>query len=152
MLLSFYKMVGDGRDFVMVDNRDLAYSEILTHDNIADICNRRFGVGADGLIAVEPPQVDGAHARMRYYNSGGEETETCGNGAQCFTAFVDFLAEGGMREVRFQTTAGIVKGVVNDDDSITVAFKRGAGNTSAGDSITGPALITFRGQLLLPDE
>ena len=52
MVLSFYKMTGAGNDFVMVGNRDLAYSEILTHDNIAGICNRRFGVGADGPALI----------------------------------------------------------------------------------------------------
>lgn len=120
MMLSFYKMTGAGKDFVMVDNRDLSYTPILTRDNIADICDRRFGVGADGLIAVEPAEVPGADVRMRYYNSDGGEAEMSGNGARCFTAFVDFLAEGGMKVVRFQTPAGMVKGVVNDDDSVTV--------------------------------
>ncbi|MDO5450760.1 MAG: diaminopimelate epimerase [Akkermansia sp.] len=119
MMLEFYKMTGAGNDFVMVDNRDLSYTPILTHDNIADICNRRFGVGADGLIAVEPAQGKG-DVRMRYYNSDGGEAEMCGNGARCFTAFVDFLTDGNMREVNFETMAGIVKGVVNDDDSVTI--------------------------------
>lgn len=119
MMLHFYKMTGAGNDFVMVDNRDLSLSAVLTHDNIADICDRRFGVGADGLIAVEPARGEG-DVRMRYYNSDGGEAEMCGNGARCFTAFVDFLSEDGMKEVRFETMAGIVKGVVNEDDSVTI--------------------------------
>lgn len=119
MLVHFYKMTGAGNDFVMVDNRDLSLSRVLTHDNIADICDRRFGVGADGLIAVEPAQGKG-DVRMRYYNSDGGEAEMCGNGARCFTAFVDFLMPEGMKTVHFETMAGIVKGVVNADDSVTV--------------------------------
>ncbi len=118
-MLHFYKMTGAGNDFVMVDNRDLSLSSVLTKDNIEDLCDRRFGIGADGLIAVEPAQ-GGGDVRMRYYNSDGGEAEMCGNGARCFTAFVDFLTEGGMRVVNFETMAGIVRGVVNDDDSVTV--------------------------------
>lgn len=57
MIIPFYKMTGAGNDFVMVDNRDLALSHILTRENIARLCNRRFGIGADGLIAIEPPQI-----------------------------------------------------------------------------------------------
>lgn len=70
MIIPFYKMTGAGNDFVMVDNRDLALSHILTRENIARLCNRRFGIGADGLIAIEPPQIK-ADVRMRYYNADG---------------------------------------------------------------------------------
>ncbi|MGN0829010.1 MAG: diaminopimelate epimerase [Akkermansia sp.] len=119
MTLHFYKMTGAGNDFVMVDNRDLSLSAVLTHDTIAALCDRRFGIGGDGLIAVEPAQGSG-DVRMRYYNSDGGEAEMCGNGARCFTAFVDFLTPGGMKEVNFETMAGIVKGVVNADATVTV--------------------------------
>ena len=68
MIIPFYKMTGAGNDFVMVDNRDLALSHLLTGENIARLCNRRFGIGADGLIAVEPSQ-NMADVRMRYYNA-----------------------------------------------------------------------------------
>lgn len=112
-------MTGAGNDFVMVDNRDLSLSAVLTHDNIAALCDRRFGIGADGLIAVEPAR-EGGDVRMRYYNSDGGEAEMCGNGARCFTAFVDFLSEQGMPVVNFETMAGLVKGVVNEDDTVTV--------------------------------
>lgn len=119
MMFQFYKMTGAGNDFVMVDNRDLSLSAVLTHDNIAALCDRRFGIGADGLIAVEPAR-EGGDVRMRYYNSDGGEAEMCGNGARCFTAFVDFLSEQGMPVVNFETMAGLVKGVVNEDDTVTV--------------------------------
>ena len=119
MMLQFYKMTGAGNDFVMIDNRDLSLSEVLTHDYIAALCDRRFGIGADGLIAVEPAQGKG-DVRMRYYNSDGGEAEMCGNGARCFTAFVDFLTDGALREMTFETMAGLVKGVVNDDDTVTI--------------------------------
>lgn len=156
MMLSFYKMTGGENDFVMLDNRDLSYASILTQDNIADICDRRFGVGAAGLVAVEPAEVKGADVRMRCYNSDGGEAEMCGDSARCFTAFVDFLTEGGMKEVRFQTPAGIVKGVVNDDDTVTIrrAAPHGMKHNmpQADDTLTGPALIVFRGEVYVCEE
>jgi len=119
MMLHFYKMTGAGNDFVMVDNRDLSLSRLLTRERIASLCDRRFGIGGDGLIAVEPAQGKG-DVRMRYYNSDGGEAEMCGNGARCFTSFVNFLAGGAMPEVNFETMAGIVHGSANADGSVTV--------------------------------
>ncbi len=119
MMLKFYKMTGAGNDFIMVDNRDNSLDQFLYPSCIEALCDRRFGVGADGLIAVEPAQGK-ADVRMRYYNSDGGEAEMCGNGARCFTAFVDFLVEDGMPEMSFETMAGIVKGWVNDDDTVTI--------------------------------
>lgn len=119
MKLHFYKMTGAGNDFVMVDNRDLALSRALTHDAIAALCDRRFGIGGDGLIAVEAAQGEG-DVRMRYYNSDGGEAEMCGNGARCFTSFVHFLTKGEKKEIAFETLAGLVQGKVNDDGTVTV--------------------------------
>ena len=84
MLLHFYKMTGAGNDFVMVDNRNLSLSSVLDRETIEALCDRRFGIGADGLIAVEPSQGKGGIVRMRYYNADGGEAEMCGNGAPCF--------------------------------------------------------------------
>ncbi len=119
MMLHFYKMTGAGNDFVMVDNRDLSLSSHLTHEAIAALCDRRFGVGADGLIAVEPACGKG-DVRMRYYNSDGGEAEMCGNGARCFTAFVNFLTGGKMSTLHFETMAGLVKGEMHQDGTVTV--------------------------------
>ena len=119
MIIPFYKMTGAGNDFVMVDNRDLALSHLLTGENIARLCNRRFGIGADGLIAVEPSQ-NMADVRMRYYNADGGEAEMCGNGARCFTAFVCRLARGKTTSICFETMAGEVRGQVNPDGSVTI--------------------------------
>ncbi len=119
MTLQFYKMTGAGNDFVMVDNRDLSLTPLLTRETIAALCNRRFGIGADGLIAVEPASA-GGDVRMRYYNSDGGEAEMCGNGARCFTAYVNMLTEGRYTTLRFETLAGIVRGAVAEDGQITV--------------------------------
>ncbi len=119
MKLHFTKMTGAGNDFVMVDNRDLSLSSHLTRECIARLCDRRFGIGGDGLIAVEPALADG-EVRMRYYNSDGGEAEMCGNGARCFTAFVHRLTGGSRPELRFETRAGMITGQVHANGTITV--------------------------------
>lgn len=144
MIIRFYKMTGAGNDFVMVDNRDLALSHILTRENIARLCNRRFGIGADGLIAIEPPQIK-ADVRMRYYNADGGEAEMCGNGARCFTAFVSHLSGGKITKLCFETLAGTVRGLVNPDGSVSIRLTNPHGlklNILPADSII-PAPVHF---------
>jgi len=103
--LSFLKMNGAGNDFVMLDNRDLSLN--LDRDNIAHLCDRHRGIGADGLLAVEPAQGTGDF-RMRYYNADGGEAEMCGNGARCFARFVNKLHHNSLEKVSFETQAGII--------------------------------------------
>ena len=144
MIIPFYKMTGAGNDFVMVDNRDLALSHILTRENIARLCNRRFGIGADGLIAIEPPQIK-ADVRMRYYNADGGEAEMCGNGARCFTAFVSHLSGGKITKLCFETLAGTVRGLVNPDGSVSIRLTNPHGlklNILPADNII-PAPVHF---------
>lgn len=144
MIIPFYKMTGAGNDFVMVDNRDLALSHLLTGENIARLCNRRFGIGADGLIAAEPSQ-NMADVRMRYYNADGGEAEMCGNGARCFTAFVSHLSEGKITKLCFETLAGTVRGLVNPDGSVSIRLTNPHGlklNILPADNII-PAPVHF---------
>ena len=103
MLLRFYKMNGAGNDFIVVDNRDLSLS--LDGDLIAGLCDRHRGIGADGLLAVEPAE-HGADYKFRYYNADGGEAEMCGNGARCFGRFTAHLGEGVAERVTFETIAG----------------------------------------------
>jgi diaminopimelate epimerase len=103
--LSFWKMNGAGNDFVVIDNRSLQHS--LTTETIAALCDRHRGIGADGLLAVEPPEGT-ADARMRYYNADGGEAEMCGNGARCFANFLRHLRQGGDDPVNFETPAGLI--------------------------------------------
>ena len=97
-------MNGAGNDFVLVDNRDGGAA--LSRETIARLCDRHRGVGADGLLAVEPAEA-GADFRMRYYNSDGGEAEMCGNGARCFARFMTRLA-GPLERVSFETQAGVI--------------------------------------------
>jgi diaminopimelate epimerase len=103
-MLRFTKMNGAGNDFVMIDNRvgDLR----LAPDQIAKICDRHRGVGADGVLVLERA-ANGADFRMRYYNADGGEAEMCGNGARCFARYASRVA-GPMDELSFETPAGMI--------------------------------------------
>jgi diaminopimelate epimerase len=106
MKLSFTKMHGAGNDFVMIEN--LRGEIALSTERIAALCDRRFGVGGDGLMLLERPPEDHSSldARMVYFNADGSRAEMCGNGARCFAAFA--LAHGVGRDggVSFLTDAG----------------------------------------------
>jgi diaminopimelate epimerase len=110
--LHFTKMNGAGNDFVMVDNRDGSVS--LSDAQIALLCDRHRGVGADGLLAVEPA-AGGADWRMRYYNADGAEAEMCGNGARCFARFVQKLSPTSGGAVTFETPAGVISARLEGD-------------------------------------
>ncbi len=81
--LSFYKYQGTGNDFVIMDNRDGQIS--LTTEEIHHLCDRRFGIGADGLMLLN--HKDGYDFEMKYYNADGRESTMCGNGGRCLTRF-----------------------------------------------------------------
>lgn len=106
MKISFKKMNGTGNDFVIVDNRGGEVS--LAAEQVARVCDRRRGVGADGLILIESSQ--GADFLMHFYNSDGSEAEMCGNGAMCSAAFAAAAGmgetEGERTNLRFATGSG----------------------------------------------
>jgi diaminopimelate epimerase len=103
-MLRFSKMNGAGNDFVMIDNRvgDLQ----LAPEQIAKICDRHRGVGADGVLVLERA-TNGADYRMRYYNADGGEAEMCGNGARCFARYANRVA-GSKEQLSFETPAGVI--------------------------------------------
>src|SRR5437868_13739291 len=103
-MLRFTKMNGAGNDFVLIDNR--AGEVNLTAQQIARICDRHRGVGADGILLLEPAGND-ADFRMRYYNRDGGEAEMCGNGVRWFAGFVEGEAGSG-KSISFVTAAGLV--------------------------------------------
>ena len=89
--MKFYKFDGAGNDFILVDTRE--QRRVLSQDQVAWLCHRRFGIGADGLMTLNTHS--GYDFEMRYYNSDGKLGSMCGNGGRCITAFAYLL---GIRE------------------------------------------------------
>ncbi len=99
-------MSGAGNDFVMIDNRKRKLR--LSRVQIAKICDRHFGVGADGLLlAKDGPK--GVDYTMEYYNADGSLADMCGNGARCFARFVQHFKKSTKRQVTFMTGAGLIE-------------------------------------------
>jgi diaminopimelate epimerase len=113
MLLRFYKMNGAGNDFIVIDNRNLDTN--LDTETIEALCDRHRGIGADGLLAVEPAE-KGADYKFRYYNADGGEAEMCGNGARCFGRFTAHLGDEVPEQVTFETIAGTLAAQMVGDD------------------------------------
>lgn len=103
MKINFYKYQGAGNDFVMIDNRDGSFPTI-NHQMVRQLCDRRFGIGGDGLIALEPS--DSTDFKMLYYNSDGNFGSMCGNGGRCAVAFAERLAMIG-KETKFEASDGL---------------------------------------------
>jgi diaminopimelate epimerase len=104
-------MNGAGNDFVLLDNRSAELA--LTREQIALLCDRHRGVGADGVLVLEQP-TNGADFRMRYYNADGGEAEMCGNGARCFARFASRVA-GPRETISFETPAGLIGAKLTGD-------------------------------------
>jgi diaminopimelate epimerase len=85
--LSFFKMQGCGNDFILIDNRkaNLADAELITL--APDLCNRKFGIGADGILVLKPADKPSLDYTMFYRNSDGSDAGMCGNGARCLALF-----------------------------------------------------------------
>jgi len=110
-MLRFTKMDGAGNDFILIDNR--AGEIHLDRTQIARLCDRHRGIGADGILLLENPS-DHADFRMRYFNADGGEAEMCGNGARCFARFANQVA-GAHGRISFETPAGVISAELAGD-------------------------------------
>ncbi|QOR40522.1 diaminopimelate epimerase [Billgrantia diversa] len=118
MLLHFTKMHGLGNDFMVVDL--VTQRARLRDEQIRQLADRRFGIGFDQLLVVEPPRDPEMDFRYRIYNADGSEVENCGNGARCFARFVRDQRLTHKCEIHVETAGGPLTLVMQEDGQVTV--------------------------------
>lgn len=114
--LAFIKMHGLGNDFVVLDSRRTPIA--LTIEEARWLADRRFGIGCDQLIVMEPANSEGADLFMRIRNPDGGESEACGNATRCIASLV--MGETGRDKVVIETLAGHLPAIAADANQITV--------------------------------
>jgi len=107
-------MHGTGNDFIVLDNRFFSFSEAELAGLARRFCPRRFGVGADGLLALDHPATPDSNYRMRYRNADGSLATMCGNGARCLALFA---REAGIEEepLVFDSDAGRYRASISEE-------------------------------------
>jgi diaminopimelate epimerase len=141
----FVKMSGSGNDFVVFDTIASPLPEEISHEIIVRICNRRNGIGADGVVVLGSGA--SVSATVSYYNADGSLGELCGNATLCSTALCVSLGYAQANNVRLMTDAGLVAGTVGGDPEIRlqpieqVVEQWNPTTTSAGELRSGFARI-----------
>lgn len=118
MRARFTKMQGLGNDFVVFDA--VRQSIELDPESIRRLADRRFGIGCDQILLVEPPRLAGTDFHYRIFNADGSEVEQCGNGARCFARFVRDQGLTDKIEIPVGTTAGPIRLLVEPDGQVRV--------------------------------
>ncbi len=120
MTVEFAKYQGLGNDFILIDNRQSA-TPIVSPQQAVKLCDRHFGIGADGVIFALPGQ-DGSDYSMRIFNVDGSEPEMCGNGIRCLARFIATLegAEISGKAYQIHTLAGVMVPRLMDNGQVTV--------------------------------
>ena len=119
MKAKFYKYQGTGNDFVMIDNRQNIFPKNDTK-LIEKLCDRRFGIGADGLILLEND--NSTDFKMVYYNSDGNESSMCGNGGRCLVAFAEKMNVIN-NETTFIATDGLHHATISENGIVSLQMK-----------------------------
>jgi diaminopimelate epimerase len=118
MDLNFFKYQGTGNDFIMIDNRTNSID--LSAEQISFLCNRRFGIGADGLILLElEPGLD---FKMVYFNSDGNQSSMCGNGGRCLVAFAKQLKVI-TDKARFLAIDGLHEATISEEGLVSLKMQ-----------------------------
>ncbi len=139
MKLPFTKMHGAGNDFVVIDATRAPV--VLTEAQWRLVADRHFGIGADQILMVEPPDGPDVDFVYRIFNANGQEVEQCGNGARCFARFVHDQALSDRTTLRVRTRGGIIAPTLEPDGRVTVDMGRPA---------FGPPAVAFDAQGLSP--
>ena len=118
MLIHFYKYQGTGNDFILIDNRKNNIQ--LSTTQIAHLCHRQFGIGADGLMLLElEPGLD---FKMVYFNSDGKQSSMCGNGGRCITAFAKHLGIISQK-ANFMANDGLHESLILENMDVSLKMK-----------------------------
>lgn len=141
MELKFFKFEGTGNDFIIIDNRSKTFPK--SKEIIAQMCKRRFGIGADGLILLE--EDEGVDFKMVYYNSDGQESTMCGNGGRCIVAFARLLGIID-KQASFRAIDGLHKAWIIED---VVSLELNASSIPAKDE-NGYVIDTGSPHLVVP--
>ena len=119
MPIEFTKYHGLGNDFILIDNRHSS-EPVITAEQAVEMCDRHFGIGADGVIFALPAQ-NGTDYTMRIFNSDGSEPEMCGNGIRCLAKFIaDLEGSDAKTEYRIHTGAGVIITELRSDGQVKV--------------------------------
>ena len=132
MKLPFTKMHGLGNDFVVLDATRAPLA--LSVAQLRHLADRRFGIGCDQILQVEPPRSAGTDFYYRIFNADGGEVEQCGNGARCFVRFVHDSGLTSATEIRVGTASGVIVPRLEPDGLVTV---------NMGAPVFEPARIPF---------
>ena len=135
--IEFYKMEGAGNDFVVIDNRNNGFTldEIVTFS--PKLCHRRFGVGADGVLVLEKPQIPDVNYTLIYRNADGSDAGMCGNGARCMAFFAS--KNGFPSSQIFNVHNVIYSATILGDENIEISFP----------DVSSPKNISFDGFALV---
>ncbi|MFQ5887605.1 MAG: diaminopimelate epimerase [Candidatus Hydrothermarchaeales archaeon] len=114
--MRFFKYHGAGNDFVLIDNLNLGIAEEDKSDLAVKLCDRRFGVGGDGLLLVEPSSI--ADARMRIFNPDGSEASMCGNGIRCFSKYLYDHDIAKKETLKIETKAGLKEALLTVENGV----------------------------------
>jgi len=135
MNIPFTKMHGLGNDFVLIEEDQLT-PDIDLGKLALTLCDRHFGVGADGLVVVAPPEDPTCDIQFKFFNNDGSVAEMCGNGIRCFARYVKDQGLIKRHEFRVQTGAGVLVPHLNPDGTVTVDM---------GQPFLEPSTIPFSG-------
>ncbi|MFA6988687.1 MAG: diaminopimelate epimerase [Candidatus Gastranaerophilaceae bacterium] len=139
--IKFTKMQGLGNDFIIVDFEDIKHLDVSFSELSRKMCDRKFGIGADGLIITNPEDMKAdTDASWRIFNSDGSQPQMCGNGIRCFAKYLFKNKLVKSNEFTINTLAGIITPKILDNNLVKV---------NMGIPVLKPELIPFKGDRIL---